>query len=266
MFTSWRESYKNYLTHKMGLDYAMKNAKVAVSFSNFTTQETLRHYTGPEFEKKVATVYLGIPAGFGSTESVDFNVPEEVGRRPFMTAIYDPLPQKRMDLLRTVVPVLEKQGWDMVLIGGLRGGKTDVVIDHPNVHYMGFVGHDDLPAYIKASQMFLFLSEYEGFGLPPYEAMALRVPVLYNRRCEALRMDLGDRSHSFDGEGELPARLEELMASVELRERTIDDCAEFVRRFDWETSARHYLYLLEKAYEYRDQEVDFINGDPSPPS
>ena len=52
------------------------------------------------------------------------------------------------------------------------------------LRHLGFVAEDDLPALYAGAALFLYPSTYEGFGLPPIEAMASGVPVLVaNRSC-----------------------------------------------------------------------------------
>ena len=51
-----------------------------------------------------------------------------------------------------------------------------------SVHFMGYLGEDELLYCYKTASAFIFLSLYEGFGLPPLEAMSLGVPVVSSNR------------------------------------------------------------------------------------
>jgi glycosyltransferase involved in cell wall biosynthesis len=49
---------------------------------------------------------------------------------------------------------------------------------HPNIRLLGYVDEDILPAMMARSVALLFLSRYEGFGMPAVEAMAAGTPVI----------------------------------------------------------------------------------------
>ncbi|MFZ5918584.1 MAG: glycosyltransferase family 4 protein [Chloroflexota bacterium] len=74
--------------------------------------------------------------------------------------------------------------WDLVIAGG-RGWLYEQLFERveqlglkDRVHWVGFVDDADLPALYNLTELFVFPSLYEGFGLPPLEAMACGVPVI----------------------------------------------------------------------------------------
>jgi glycosyltransferase involved in cell wall biosynthesis len=121
-----------------------------------------------------------------------------------------------------------------------------------------------MPSYIKASSLFLFPSEYEGFGLPPFEAMSLGVPVLYNSRCEVLREEIGDRARSFATDEELPERLGALLGSEDERAACVAGCADLLDRYSWAKAARQYRYLFQVAVDRPLSDIDFPSGAVRP--
>ena len=82
----------------------------------------------------------------------------------------------------------ERREWALVLAGRLPDASGDFFPDPKqlaekfgvlhNTHFIGFVAEEDKPALYGAARVFLYPSLYEGFGLPPLEAMACGTPVI----------------------------------------------------------------------------------------
>lgn len=109
----------------------------------------------------------------------------------------------------------------------------------------GYVPDADLPALYRAAAVFVYPSLYEGFGLPPLEAMASGVPVIVST-APALTEVLGDaavRVGPFDIEA-LSQALEGLLTSSSLREEYRQKGLTHVQGFSWEAVAgrTHALY------------------------
>ena len=91
-------------------------------------------------------------------------------------------PRKNIKLLLEVFSdISDKVDYDLVLVGR-KGWKIDRILDKyaakNRIHITGFVNDEHIPAIYKNSMCFVFPSLYEGFGLPPVEALALGSPVI----------------------------------------------------------------------------------------
>jgi alpha-1,3-rhamnosyl/mannosyltransferase len=79
-----------------------------------------------------------------------------------------------------VLAIVGPQGWNNVALHDL----LDLSERRGRVKHLGYVPEDDLPILYQNAALFLYPSMYEGFGLPPIEAMACGVPtIVSNRSC-----------------------------------------------------------------------------------
>ncbi|MFW6107336.1 MAG: glycosyltransferase family 4 protein [bacterium] len=106
--------------------------------------------------------------------------------RPFLLFVGNLEPKKNLSTLIRAFARLRAGGLPHELvIAGKRGWRCRDVLRLParlgladSVRLIGYVAESDLPALYGASELFVFPSLVEGFGLPPLEAMACGVPVV----------------------------------------------------------------------------------------
>ena len=124
------------------------------------------------------------------------------------------------------------------------------------VLFPGYVPAVELPAWYRAAEVFLYPSLYEGFGLPPLEAMACGTPVITSNT-SSLPEVVGDAAllvDPYDVEA-IAEALARLLEDKELRQRLREAGLARARLFSWERTARETIaaYRLAMGQNSSDQ-------------
>jgi glycosyltransferase involved in cell wall biosynthesis len=149
------------------------------------------------------------------------------------------------------------RGYRLVL-AGVRLGEDSAFFPNPQriarqvglpdsaIQYIGWIDEDDKPALYSGATAFLFPSLYEGFGLPPLEAMACGAPVISSNASSlpevvgdaAIQVDPQDMSAWADA---IYAVLTDDARRAALRERGIAQS----KKFSWDRAAKETLAVYE---------------------
>jgi len=115
------------------------------------------------------------------------------------------------------------------------------------VHFTGFVAEDDLPALYTLADLMVYPSLYEGFGLPPLEAMACGTPVVASNN-SSLPETLGNAALLVDAEDTeaMADAMARVLGNANLRTRLSDLGRAQAARFTWENAARTLLAVYHK--------------------
>ncbi len=110
---------------------------------------------------------------------------------------------------------------------------------HDHIRFLGPIDDADLPALYSGALAFVFVSEYEGFGLPPLEAMACGAPVLASNT-SSLPEVIGDAGLLVDPHDvrAIAAALTHLIDDERLRADLSLRGLERAAQFSWERTAR----------------------------
>ncbi|HEV2288801.1 MAG TPA: glycosyltransferase family 1 protein [Candidatus Acidoferrales bacterium] len=141
----------------------------------------------------------------------------------------------------------------LVLIGDELGRHADLrraVIRsrlRENFRFLGFVPLHVLRVFYSRAKAFLFPSLYEGFGLPPLEAMAHGAPVVASN-VSSLPEILGDAALLVNPENvfEIARGIQRVLTDDSLRRDLIERGYDQVRRYSWERTARQLLEIYEE--------------------
>jgi len=116
------------------------------------------------------------------------------------------------------------------------------------VRFLGFVPFDTLRCFYESAAAFVFPSRYEGFGLPPLEAMACGTPVVTSN-VSSLPEVVGDAAVLVNPENvfDIARGIRDVLLDEELRARLIRRGREQAARFSWSWTARQVLEIYKAA-------------------
>lgn len=139
--------------------------------------------------QNITVVYNGISKQFNS-EKIDELRKKQVADKyslpsSFILSLSTLEPRKNLRLLLDACAELFEEGMvNDIVLAGRKGWKMNDFLSGyqeeflSHVYFTGFVDDEDLPAIYKMAKLFVFPSQYEGFGIPPIEAMACGTMVL----------------------------------------------------------------------------------------
>lgn len=116
------------------------------------------------------------------------------------------------------------------------------------VLFLNYISADELPALYAGAKAFVFPSLYEGFGLPPLEAMACGCPVVVSN-VASLPEVCGDAAYCVDPYDveSIADGIHKVLTDQALRQAMIEKGLERAKLFSWERSAQKHIKVFEEA-------------------
>ena len=118
----------------------------------------------------------------------------------------------------------------------------------PLVRFLGFVPFETLRCFYESAAAFVFPSRYEGFGLPPLEAMACGAPVVTSN-VSSLPEVVGDAAVLVNPENvfDIARGIREALLDQTMRDELIRRGRIQAARFSWDRTAREVLDIYREA-------------------
>jgi glycosyltransferase involved in cell wall biosynthesis len=164
---------------------SIARAAKVIAVSEWTKRDLVRRYgVDPD---KITVTHEAPPPGFHALlDAPTHRLPASV-REPFILAVGNVEPRKNLERLIQAFRVLVSQhqfGGSLVLVGkaGRSADQAQRAVHdaglESRVVFTGYVSQSDLNLLYNRASLFIYPSLYEGFGLPPLEAMACGCPVV----------------------------------------------------------------------------------------
>ena len=241
----------------MGLASSMKRADMIVTVSEFSKSEIIRYF--PQHESKIRVVPCGVDLDRFKPCQQPERIPEvkkKLGiEGEYFLYVGTIEPRKNLERLINAYNIFcqhEKDAPKLVLAGGkgwLYDGIFQRVTDlklEEKVLFTQYIPDEDMNPLMCGALAFVFPSIYEGFGIPPLEAMACGVPVLASNAA-SLPEVTGDCAVTCDpySEEEIAEGLCRLYSDSELRADLSRRGLERAKTLTWDSSAEK-LYSVYK--------------------
>ena len=242
----------------VGLKQSMKRADMIVTVSEFSKREILKYF--PEHEKKLRVVPCGVDLERFHPCTEPERIPqvkESLGiEGDYFLYLGNIEPRKNLERLITAYDIFSKRNHGdvpkLVLAGG-KGwlyegifGKVQELGLDKQVIFTKYIPSEDMNPLMCGAVAFVFPSIYEGFGMPPLEAMACGVPVLASNAASLPEVTGGCAVNCDPFSPESIAHgLEKLRSDEELRKKLSVKGRERAQSFTWDHSAR-LLYDVYK--------------------
>jgi glycosyltransferase involved in cell wall biosynthesis len=250
--------FPQYLPNRMAFRYArfvmgsaIRNSSIVFTVSEASRADILRFYPSTD-PAKVHVVPNAIDAELlvdpGEAERERVRERYQIRGR-FVLFAGNVKPHKNLErLIRAFARVRCQEGNEdlrLVVIGddvsryaSLRRTADEAGV-RQEVRFFGFVPHETLAALYRMATVFAFPSLYEGFGLPPLEAMACGTPVVTSR-ISSLPEVVGDGALLVDpyNEDDIAQGIARVLDDEDLRARLVERGLERAASYSWARSVR----------------------------
>jgi len=245
--------------YKKVLSFIFRKSKHIITVSEFTKKDIMRTY--PWVKGKNITVTYEANTPFTKRHSMsrreDLLLRKKYGiLRPYLLYVGNAYPHKNLSLLIRAFLALDRKNITLVLVG-----KKDTFYNRlmnefsqsegkQKVIFTGEVNDEELEIFYHHAKAYVFVSLYEGFGLPPLEAMARDVPVV-SSDVTSMPEILGDAPVYCKGDNQIS--ITEAMRSVldneAIRKKCIDRGKVCVKNYSWERLALDTHLVYKKHFD-----------------
>lgn len=235
-----------YWWYKMMTPLAVRTSRHIITVSEFSKREILRCYPFLHPER--------IHVIYGAVDTERFrhqtsSATPSSSPAPFVLAVSSLDPRKNFS--RLVQTFRHVNDSSLFIVGSHNRVFTDDIDEKrtaTNIKYLGRVSDDELVRLYNQAVCFIFPSLYEGFGLPPLEAMACGCPVLVSD-IPVLREVCGTAAQYFNplDSNDILRTITQYLAQADvIKEKMRQQGFANVARFSWQQSAKN---LIEKLKE-----------------
>lgn len=234
--------------------HSLKNIDTVITISKNAKKEIVDFYKLPEGRVRVATPATDPREFYRRTPDQIESAKTKYGiTGDYILALSNLEPRKNLNTLVEAycnLPEKTRESTALLLVG-VSGWKTDKLFDdiiervkqgYNIIRPSEYVDDDDKPAILSGAKALVYPSHYEGFGMPPLEALACGTPVITanNSSLPEVVGDAGVMLDSNDTAG-YTREIQHYLDDETIGKRAITAGPERAELFSWKESARVFL-------------------------
>jgi glycosyltransferase involved in cell wall biosynthesis len=222
-----------------------RRVRAIITVSAFSKERLISHLRVAE--SKIHVVPNGLSEEFRPKQASEHEGALDL-KDPFFLYVGSLEPRKNLGCLLKAWDEAAFKDWKLVIVGDRNQifESVSLKMDSPRVLFMGRLGNWDLLSLYRTAHAFVSPSVYEGFGLPPVEAMACGCPCVvsdippHREVCDSAPMYVP--AHSF--KNWVDALREAADWSPDERQRRKQLGLRIAREYSWTKSAEETLAIL----------------------
>jgi glycosyltransferase involved in cell wall biosynthesis len=241
-------SRKFYYYYRFLIPKIANKALKIITISEFSKKEIVRLLNVPE--QKIQVIYCGANTKFRG--NITPGEPRLIEPKNYILSVSSLEPRKNITNLILAFKKMALSDVHLVLVGSrasvfANNELKDLTQLQKNIIFIGYLSDDQLARLYNNAKLFVYPTFYEGFGLPPLEAMACGCPVVVSNTA-SLPEVCGDAAYYVDPYNveSIAEGMHKMLTDEALRQSLIKKGLERAKLFSWEKSAKKYIEVIEE--------------------
>jgi glycosyltransferase involved in cell wall biosynthesis len=240
--------------YKLIVPIIAKNSLKIITISECSKIDITKFINVPP--EKIEILYCAVAEQFNENKNRTLQQTEilnklNIQQQKFLLAVSSLDPRKNFIRLVRAYNEIKADIFPLVIVGS--EGKVfandelkEIITNSKNIILTGYLTDSELVALYQSANCFIYPSLYEGFGMPPLEAMACGCPTIVSNT-SSLPESCGDASLFIDPNSteSIKNAIIELIGNSSLRLKLIEEGKKQVKKFSWEKSSKKLTEIIK---------------------